>query len=119
MELREIRLILGRHLGLMLAVFLAFVAIGLVVAYAPQQIYRAGTTIVLDLQPGVENAGNIQQISFQLPALVELAESRTLRSRAAERVPEQLQSPRPRIEFAVDVDADDSIFTVSLRGRRQ
>ncbi len=102
MELREIRLILGRHLGVMLAVFLGFVGIGVVAAYAPEQLYRTNATLVLNLKSVSEGSGSIQQISFQLPALSEWAESRTLRERAAERVPEELRARPARIEALAD-----------------
>ena len=50
MELREIRLILGRHIGLMLVVFYGVVGSASFAAYAPEQIYRANTTVILNIK---------------------------------------------------------------------
>lgn len=102
MELREIRLILSRHLWLMFAVLVGFVGIGIFAAYAPEQVYRTSTTVVLNVKSAGVGAGNIPQISFQLPALTELAQSRTLRERGAERVPEELRARPARIQAVAD-----------------
>jgi Mrp family chromosome partitioning ATPase/capsular polysaccharide biosynthesis protein len=113
MELREIRLILGRHLGVMLVAFLGIVGIGLVAAYAPEQVYRTSTTLVLNIKTVSEGGGTIQQVGFQLPALTQIAESQLLRERAAERVPEELRARPARIEALADVSV------LQIRARSQ
>ncbi len=101
MGLRELRLIIGRHLWVAQAVFLVVVALGAFAAYVPDRTYRTSATAVLDIDASAES-GSIQQVTFLLPALQEAAQSRGLRERAAEQVPVEFRALPAAIKAQVD-----------------
>lgn len=102
MELRELRLILRRHFLVAALAFLICVTLGAVAAFVPDSSYRTSATILLDLPLSEDGSVSIQQVTFLLPALQEQAQSRTLRQRAADRVPAEFRAPVARIEAVSD-----------------
>jgi Mrp family chromosome partitioning ATPase len=102
MELRELRLVVGRHKLVAILTFVVVVCVGVAAAYMPAKTYRTSATAVLDVDATSETGSTIQQITFLLPAIQEWAQSRSLRERAADRVPVELQVPPAAIKAQVD-----------------
>ena len=111
MELRELRLIVSRHLPIAYIVFALCIAAGFAAAFLPAKTYRTSATIIVDVNNDPEfGGGSVQQASFLLPAIETRAQSRSLRDRAARDVPEALRTIR------VDITATSNVSVLTLKG---
>ncbi|MFK8023545.1 MAG: hypothetical protein AB8G26_06240 [Ilumatobacter sp.] len=109
MELRELRLVVGRYLPLAYAVFAICVAIGCATAFLPEKSYRTSSTIVLDVNNNPDTGGgSVQQVNFLLPALEVRAQSRTMRELAASDVLEEFR----RVRVDINAQSDASVLRI-------
>jgi Mrp family chromosome partitioning ATPase/capsular polysaccharide biosynthesis protein len=112
MDFRDLLRTVTRHwvVGLLVGSFVLL--LGMAAAFLPEKTYSATATLVLDLADNTDADLSVQQINFLLPALQQSAQSASLRDAAGERVPEELQQPRPAIEAVVDA----SVMEITASG---
>ena len=112
MDFRDLLRTLTRHWAVGLLVGSFVLMLGMAAAFLPQKSYSATSTLVLDLATNTDADLSIQQINFLLPALQEWAQSDSLRDAAEERVPDDLQRPRPGISSTVE----SSVLQITATG---
>ena len=89
MTFRELLAVLRRHLAVALAVLLTCLLAGAAAALLPQRTYRAAATLIVQPKSSLstDSFGAVEAARFLQPALADLVETRSFRSRVTARLP--------------------------------
>ena len=112
MDLRELRLVLRRHIVVAALAFCAVVVLGFAAAFLPPKTYATGASIAVNTPVREGTTGSVQQATFLLPSVVAQAESRALRQAAAEKLPESVR----RVRVRITATAEESVIRIRGRG---
>ncbi len=112
MDLRELRLSIRRHWVVALIAFDICVLLGVAAAYLPSRQYTAKVTLIAEVRevPGSTPESVARAVSFELPSLAELVQSRSARDEAAAAVPVAYRN----IDPDVAVNFTTSVFEISV-----
>lgn len=111
MDLRELRVILGRYILVATAVFYLCVIGGILAAVLPDKMYSTSATLVMEINNDLDTGGGaVQQAGFLLAALQEKAQSRSLKDRVSADVAEEFRTTR------VDIRASGQSSIMKVRG---
>ncbi len=111
MDLRELRVVLGRYILVAAAVFYLCVVGGILAAVLPEKRYATSATMVMQFNNDTDTGGgSVQQANFLLAALEEKAESRSLKDRVSGDVAEEYRDTR------VDITAIGTTSVIRVRG---
>lgn len=111
MDLRELRVILGRYILVAAAAFYLCVVGGILAAVLPDKMYSTSATLVMEINNDLDTGGGaVQQASFLLPSIEEKARSRSLKDRVSADVAEEFRNTR------VDITATGQASVIRVRG---
>jgi MinD-like ATPase involved in chromosome partitioning or flagellar assembly/capsular polysaccharide biosynthesis protein len=111
MDLRELRVILGRYIFVAAAAFYLCVIGGILAAVLPDRMYSTSATVVMEINNDLDTGGGaVQQAAFLLPSIEEKAASRSLKDRVSADVAEEFRTTR------VDIAATGQSSVIRIRG---
>lgn len=105
-DVAELRYLLRRYAPIGIATFAVCMLLGMAAAYVPARSYVTHATVTIEpggpSGPTTPTTASVSQVNFALPALQERASAQTLKTAAAEDVPEELRDEPVRVSAVVE-----------------
>jgi capsular exopolysaccharide synthesis family protein len=102
MELRDLLRTLRRFRLLAVTIFALAVALGAVAAFAPQERYRATSTLLVEPSGEDVDFADVEAVRFLLPALVERVDTSAFHATVRRQVPEPFRQDDVALEAAIE-----------------